>query len=190
MLSRREFLAAGAAGLAYALSPPEALAAPDPTFTLTREQFNEFLRRPVSESLSETRVEMVEWDVYDTTVAQSHLPARERKPVVSLIHSEHAGSRGLAALVYTFDKRYSNLKVLAVSYSDSSTPSQSEIDTAFRRCPLRSLPGLIFYTSSAGSVARLDQMDGGVQEFEGRGSYRRNVEILCPFIEGQLLTSR
>ncbi len=200
MLTRREFLdnavKLGVGGLLYAtLSavPEKVWGAPEPSpseldrnFILTREQFNEFLRRPVRETLSSTRVEFVGIDEYENALQQRSL-TNVQAPVISLIYDDAEWSRGLAALVYTFDQRYANLRQLGVCYSTSQTPSRSEGAQAFRRLPLQSLPGLLFYRNEGGRCNRIEQMDGGIREYEGRGSYVRNIELICPFIEAQLI---
>jgi len=193
MLNRREFLESIVGVAAVTLLPDFSYATPSPSdsnFILTQQEFEEFLTRPVRETLRDTRVRFVTVEEYDIAVNQTSLPPDERKGVVSLVYDDALWSRGLSALVYTFDRRYSDLKTVAVSYTSVAHPSQDEIDSMGNRFQLRSFPALVFYNNVRGIVTRANQMQGGICEFSGRGSYNSNIDILCPFIETEVLTLR
>lgn len=168
------------------------LKSPDHEHVLSREEFYAFESRTVRNSLRDTRVQFVTLEEYDSAVAQENVPPEQRRPVMSLIfydsgaEQERNGSRGLAALVYTWDRRYQDLKQLAVCVSTAAQPSQREVDEVCRRFSLRSIPGLIAYRMEGDQIVRFDQMNSGIGVYdasEGRGSYLKNMRLIVPVIE-------
>ena len=178
------------------IRPPVRASAPAPRehFTLSREEFYEFGRRPIRESLSDV-VEFVSEAEYDGAVnQQSESP---KKPVISLIFCDDAiateisPSRGLAAIVYTLDRRYDNIKFVAYQASHHRRPSQDEFENPIQRFSTRTLPALITYAVRNGRLSMLDQMNGGVDTYEpnsnGRGGYLRNLQLISEAIDTRLL---
>ncbi|MBI4148155.1 hypothetical protein HY490_02585 [Candidatus Woesearchaeota archaeon] len=174
------------------LGDGESIKAPSPSeeFVLSREEFYEFLRRPVQESLRDTRVQFVTMAQYDAAVAQADVRPEQRRPVMAMVYFNSPGSRGLAALMHTWDRQYPDLKQIAMCFSESETPAQSVVDDTYRRFSLRGLPGLIAYSNNGGRIERVDQADGGFSSYsndEDPACYLANISVFRSFIEEQLL---
>ncbi len=177
MLTRRKFLESIVGTAALSLIPKQLCAAPEPEsqFILDSRAFERFLTISVRESLRDTRVQFIQLENYSQSLRNAASAAR-----ITLVYDGTELSGGLAALLYTIDRRCQGIEESAVCFSDSPSPSVEEANRAARIFSLTGFPGFVFYRNSNGVYVHDNEMSGGIRSYN---LYQQNVDILLPYID-------